>query len=474
MTKRAFVVGSGPNGLTAAIELARAGMRVTVLEAEPTAGGGLRTLPLTLPGFAHDLCSAIHPLAASSIAFRSYPLHEHGLEWIYAPAPAAHPLDGGRCVLADRNVAKTAERLGEDGNVYQRAVSTLASRWDEVFEDVFAPPHFPRYPGTFARFGLLSALPAAVMARLAFRTEEARALFAGMASHSVLPLEALASGAFGWILTLSAHGVGWPLARGGSQRIADALISYLRSLGGEVVTNHRVTSLRELEKGSLVLCDVAPRTLIRIAEGTLPEWYVQKLTRFRYGPGVFKIDWALRAPIPWRNPDCAQAATVHVGGALEEIADSERAAWRGEHNEKPFVLLVQQSLFDPSRAPAGQHTGWAYCHVPNGSKDDMTAQIENQVERFAPGFRATILARHTMGPAEMEAKNANLVGGDITGGAATVRQLFTRPFLGMYKAPVENLYLCSASTPPGAGAHGMCGYYAARVALNAKPRGSAR
>ncbi len=474
MTKRAFVIGSGPNGLAAAIELARAGVRVTVLEAEPTAGGGLRTSELTLPGFAHDLCSAIHPLAASSIAFRSYPLREHGLEWIYPPASAAHPLDGGRCVLAEVDVAKTAERLGEDAGHYRGAVSSLASRWDELFEDVFAPPHFPRHPRTFAQFGLLSTLPAAFMARALFRTEEARALFAGMATHSVLPLEAPASGAFGWILTASTHGVGWPLARGGSQRIADALISYLKSRGGEVVTNHRVTSLRELEPGALVLCDVAPKTLVRIAEGQLPAWYAQKLTRFRYGPGVFKIDWALRAPIPWRNAECAKAATVHVGGTLEEVAESERAAWRGEHHNRPFVLLAQQSLFDSSRAPAGQHTGWAYCHVPNGSNEDMTARIEAQIERFAPGFRESILARHPMTPAEMEAKNANLIGGDITGGAATVRQLFTRPFLGMYTTPVKNLYLCSASTPPGGGAHGMCGYYAARVALNARPKGGAR
>jgi len=474
VTKRAFVIGSGPNGLAAAIELARAGVRVTVLEAEPTAGGGLRTADLTLPGFAHDLCSAIHPLAASSIAFRCYPLREHGLEWIYPPASAAHPLDGGRCALAEVDVAKTAMRLGQDGSTYRAAVSPLASRWDEVFRDVFAPLHFPRYPGTFMRFGLLSSLPAAVMARILFRTEEARALFAGMATHSVLPLEAPASGGFGWVLTLSAHGVGWPLARGGSQRIADALISYLKSLGGEVVTNHRVNSLRELEQGALILCDVAPRTLVRIAEDRLPEWYARKLARFRYGPGVFKMDWALRAPIPWRNSDCAKTATVHLGGTLEEIADSERAAWRGERHNRPFVLLVQQSQFDSSRAPAGQHTAWAYCHVPNGSNEDMTAQIEAQVERFAPGFQATILARHTMGPAEMEAKNANLVGGDITGGAATVRQLFTRPFLGMYATPVAGLYLCSASTPPGGGAHGMCGYYAARVALNATPRGGVR
>jgi len=474
MTKRAFVIGSGPNGLAAAIELARAGMRVTVLEAEPTAGGGLRTLQLTLPGFAHDICSAIHPLAASSIAYRSYPLREHGLEWIFPPAAVAHPLDGGRCVLAELDVAKTAGRLGRDEDTYKTVVSPLASRWDELFRDVFAQPHFPRHPSAFVRFGLLSALPAAFMARALFRTEEARGLFAGMAAHSVLPLEAPASGAFGWLLTLSAHGVGWPIARGGSQRIAAALISYLTSLGGEVVTNHRVTSLRDLEPGALVLCDVAPKTLIRIAADRLPEWYAQKLARFRHGPGVFKIDWALRAPIPWRNSDCAQAATVHLGGTLDEVAASERAAWRGEHHNKPFVLLAQQSLFDSSRAPAGQHTAWAYCHVPTGSKEDMTARIEAQVERYAPGFQTVILARHTMGPAEMEAKNANLVGGDLTGGAATIRQLFTRPFLGMYSTPVPGLYLCSASTPPGAGAHGMCGYYAARVALNAKPRSNAR
>jgi phytoene dehydrogenase-like protein len=465
MSRRAFVIGSGPNGLAAAIVLARAGVRVTVLEAEPTIGGGTRSAALTLPGFVHDICSAVHPLAVSSPVFRSLPLREHGLEWIHPPSPLAHPLDGGGCVLLDVNVRETAARLGRDGPRYRRLITPFTAQWDRLIQDVLAPPHWPKYPFSLARFCLLAAWPAAVGARALFRTREARAVIAGIAAHSCLPLETVGSGAFGWLLTLSAHSVGWPVARGGSQRIADALVSYLRSLGGEVEAHRRVTSLSELERGALALCDVSPRQLLRIGADRLPDWYLRKLEKYRYGPGVFKIDWALSAPIPWRNADCARAATVHLGGTLEEIAASERAPWRGQSSDWPFVLLTQPSLFDPSRAPAGQHTAWAYCHVPNGSREDMTARIEKQIERFAPGFRSVVLARHTMGPSEMEAHNANLAGGDINGGAVDLPQLLLRPSREMYRTPAAGVYLCSASTPPGGGVHGMCGYHAARWAL---------
>ncbi len=461
----ASVIGSGPNGLTAAIVLARAGWRVTVFEAQPSIGGGARSAELTLSGFVHDICSAVHPMALCSPAFQSFPLAEHGLEWIQPPSPLAHPLDDGSCVLVDRSVDKTAARLGKDGATYRRTVTRLVRRWDELAPEILRPLQFPDHPFLLARFGLLSAWPAAWVARSLFRTPAARALFSGMAAHSILPLEKFGSAAFGWVMALTAHAVGWPIPRGGSQRISMALASYFESLGGHIVTNTGIHSLNKLPDAGPVLCDVTPRQLLAIAGDRLPMRYRRKLESYRYGPGVYKIDWALDGPIPWKAAECGQAATVHLGGTLDEIAASERAAWEGRIEERPFVLLAQPSLFDSTRAPTGKHTAWAYCHVPNGSTEDMRERIEGQVERFAPGFRARILALSTMKPAALEQHNANLVGGDISGGAADVWQLFTRPTRSMYRTPVKGLYLCSASTPPGGGVHGMCGYHAARMAL---------
>jgi len=464
----AFVIGSGPNGLTAAIVLARAGLTVTVLEAQPTIGGSARSAELTLPGFIHDICSAVHPLAAASPAFATMPLADHGLTWIHPPIPVAHPLDGEGAVAADVSIETTAARLGPDADNYRRIVTPLVARWRELLADILAPPHLPAHPLLLARFGLLALPSAAGIARKLFRGEAARALFAGMAAHSILPLDMRGSAAVGWVLALAAHAAGWPIPRGGSQRISDALASYFQSLGGAIHTNHEVRSIGELPAAALILCDVTPRQLLRIADGRLPDSYCRTLERYRYGPGVFKIDWALSAPIPWLLPDCARAGTVHLGGTLCEIATSERAAWNGESCERPFVLLSQPSLFDSSRAPAGRHTAWAYCHVPQASTEDRTAHIESQVERFAPGFHRTILARRTMSPAQLESHNANLVGGDISGGAATLGQLFLRPTASLYRTPSPNLFLCSASTPPGAGVHGMCGYHAAARALRVR------
>jgi phytoene dehydrogenase-like protein len=464
--KPAYVIGSGPNGLTAAITLARAGTHTIVLEAQPTIGGGIRSAALTLPGFVHDICSAGHPMALSSPAFRSFPLEEHGLEWIDPPAAAAHPFDDGSAALLYRSVEATAQRLGSDGPAWRRAVGPLASGWQDLAADLLGPLRFPRHPFLFARFGMLAPWPAKASAYWLFRTMAARALIAGVAAHSVLPLEDPFSSAVAWVLTLAGHAAGWPIPRRGSQAIADALGSYFKSLGGEIVPNTNVTGLDELRDAGIVLADVTPYQLLRIAGDRLPSSYRRALEKYRYGPGVFKMDWALDGPIPWKAAECAQSATVHLGGTMEEIAASERAPWAGTIERRPFVLLTQPSLFDPSRAPAGKHTAWAYCHVPNGSTADASEAIEAQIERFAPGFRTRVLARSVMNTADLEAHNANLHGGDIGGGAQTLRQFFWRPTRTLYRTPAPGLYLCSSSTPPGGGVHGMCGYHAARCALS--------
>ena len=466
--RRAVVVGSGPNGLAAAIELARSGVRVTVLEAEPTVGGGCRSAELTLPGFVHDVCSAIHPLAVASPFFAQLPLAESGLEWIHPGLPVAHPLDDGSAAVVDRSLEATARALGPDGGAWSRTVGAVARDWDRLRATVTGPfLTIPRHPVALARFGLMSLAPARLFAKRAFATERARALFGGLAAHSFLPLDAPLSTTFALMLGSTAHVVGWPLPRGGSQRIVTALLDVLRAYRGEVITGRRVASLADLPEADAVLFDTAPRELERIAGERLPPGYRGALRRYRHGPGVFKVDYAMDGPVPWRAEDCRRAGTVHLGGSLDEIAAAEREVARGGHPERPFVLVAQQSLFDPTRAPAGKHTLWAYCHVPNGSGFDMTARIEAQIERFAPGFRERILARHVMDTAWVESHNATYVGGDISAGSHGGLQLFARPVLAPdpYATPDRSLYLCSAATPPGGGVHGMCGYHAARSAL---------
>ena len=463
----ATVVGAGPNGLAAAIELARSGLSVRVLEAEDTVGGGARSAELTLPGFAHDVCSASHPLGIASPFFRTLPLADHGLEWIEPPVALAHPFDDGTAVLLERSQEAAMPTLGEDDERWRRLFAPLVRDPDSLLDEILAPLHVPAHPLTLARFGLRALLPATTVARRSFRGPRARGLFAGLAAHSMLPLERPPSAAFGLMLGLLGHAVGWPFPRGGSQALSDALASYLRSLGGEIETGRRVESLAELGKPRLALLDVTPRGLLELAGDRLPDRYRRKLERYRYGPGVFKLDWALDGPIPWRAGECSRAATVHLGATLEEIAASEAAPAQNRIVERPYVLLAQQSLFDRTRAPDGRHTAWAYCHVPNGSDVDMTERIESQVERFAPGFRERILARSALGPADLERSNPNYVGGDINGGLADLRQLLTRPVArwSPYSTPLPGVFLCSASTPPGGGVHGMCGYHAARAAL---------
>jgi phytoene dehydrogenase-like protein len=461
----AVVIGSGPNGLAAAITVAQANCSVLVLEGQDTIGGGARSAELTLPGFRHDVCSAVHPLGIASPFFRALPLSEHGLEWIQPPLPLAHPLDDGTAVVVERSVELTAANLGADSSRYVELMEPLASDWPAIENFLLGPLRAARHPVTAARFGLRAMRSASSFARHAFKGLRARAMFAGVAAHSILPLERMPSAGFGLILALAAHRVGWPFARGGSSSITEALASYLRSLGGEIITGMTVQSIEQLPAARMVLCDLTPRQFLRIEGLVLPERFRRKLERYRYGPGVCKVDWALDGPIPWKAEGCARTGTVHLGGTLEEIESSERAPWLEEHSNNPFVLLAQPSLFDGTRSPVGKHVAWGYCHVPNGSNFDMTARIEQQIERFAPGFRGRIVARNVMLAANLELHNPNLVGGDIGGGAYQVDQFFFRPTWRLYKTPAKGFYLCSSSTPPGAGVHGLCGHLAARAAL---------
>jgi phytoene dehydrogenase-like protein len=462
----AYVVGSGPNGLTAAITLSRAGLPTTILEASDTIGGGTRSAELTLPGFTHDVCSAVHAMAVSSPVFASMPLADYGLQWIQPPIPVAHPFDDGSAAVVHRSLAETCAHLGGDSNSYRLSIRRFAEHWSGLATDLLQPMlHFPRRPVLLARFGSLAVRSAVSIGKSLFRREKTRALWAGLCAHSVLPLEAPGSASFGFVLAASAHAVGWPLARGGSQKIADAMAAYFQTLGGRIVTNTRVNSHSEIDDAQLALFDLTPRQLLAISDHRFPARFENQLREYRYGPGAFKMDWALSAPIPWRAPECRQAATIHLGGSMDEIAASERACWQDEIPERPFVILVQPSLFDPARAPEGCHTAWAYCHVPNGSETDMREKIEQQVERFAPGFRDCILARSALAPADLERRNPNLVGGDVVGGAHSLQQLLFRPTPLLYRTALEGIYLCSASTPPGGGVHGMCGFNAARAAL---------
>ena len=466
----AVVVGAGPNGLAAAVTLARAGCSVLVLEAEDTAGGGCRSEELTLPGFVHDVCSAIHPLGASSPVFAGLPLADHGLEWVHPRAPAAHPLPDGRAAVLERSIDATVEGLGRDGRAWRRLVGPFARQWDDLTAAILQPlVRVPRHPVLLTRFGLKALWPAQTLARRTFEGEAARGLFAGLAAHAILDLGSPLTSSFGLTFAASGHAVGWPAAKGGSQRLTDALVSYLRSLGGEVVTGQRVTSLADLPPSRAVLFDLTPRQVTAIAGDRLRRRAGRQLKRFRYGPGSFKVDYALDGPVPWAAEGCTGAGSVHVGGTLDEVVAAERDVAQGRHPERPFVLTSQPTRFDPTRAPAGKHTFWAYCHVPHGSTVDMTAAIEAQIERFAPGFRDLVLARHTMFPADLERHNANNVGGDVAGGSHGGLQLVARPRLALdpYRLDIEGLdaYLCSASTPPGAGVHGMCGWWAAQAAL---------
>ena len=465
----AVVIGSGPNGLAAAITLAREGRRVLVVEAHDTPGGGARSAELTLPGFVHDVCSAVHPMAVCSPFFQSLPLGDFGLEWVSPEIAAAHPLDEGTAAVLLPSLEETAAGLGADEKHYRQLFAPLVSRSDDLFRELLAPLSFPpRHPVALAAFGV-RALPSALdLMRGWFRSEPARALFAGHAAHSVLPLDRpLATGAIALMLMLAGHVAGWPVPKGGARKITGAMVKTLESLGGEVVCGWRVRSIEELPAAKAYLFDTAPRDTAAIAGERLPDRYRRRLRRYRHGPGVFKIDYALSEPVPWTAEPCRRAGTVHVGGPMDEVVVSERQCWMGRHAERPFVLAAQQSLCDPSRAPEGRHTFWVYCHVPAGSTEDRTGAIERQIERFAPGFRDCVLARHTMNCADFERYNPNLIGGDVVGGVADWRQLFTRPVARWrpHTTPAEDIFLCSASTPPGGGVHGMCGFHAAKEVL---------
>ncbi len=470
LSKRDFdavVVGSGPNGLAAAITLQQAGLSVLLIEGKDTIGGGARSAELTLPGFTHDICSAIHPLAAGSPFFKTLPLPAYGLEYIYPEIAAAHPFDNGKAAILQRSVEATAGSLEGDRRAYSQLIGPLYEAWPGIVNDVLAPFHFPRKLGAFFNFGVKALTSAAHLSKK-FQTAQAKGFWAGMAAHGLQPLSNFATSAVALVLLVTGHSSGWPIVRGGTQQLAQALASYFTSLGGKILTNFVVRAMDQLPTAHAILFDVTPRQLLQIAGQRLTSFYQWQLRRYRYGMGVFKVDWALDGPTPFTADACRRAGTVHLGNTYDEIASGEKMIWRGKHPERPFVLFAQQSLHDPSRAPRGKQAAWAYCHVPKGSTVDMTAVIEKQVERFAPGFRERILGRHTFNAEEIEFYNPNYIGGDINGGVNDIRQLFTRPALraSPYRTSAKGIYICSSSTPPGGGVHGMCGFHAARRALN--------
>lgn len=461
----AIVIGSGPNGLAAAIKLAQAGIKTTIYEAKNTVGGGTRSAELTLPGFIHDICSAIHPTGIGSPFFRDLPLIEHGLEWIHPQSPLAHPFDDGTAAILERSIDETSKTLENDGLRYKKFMEPLVENWPKIESDVMGPFGIPKHPLVMARFGIQAIQSAKMLSNRLFKAKHARGLFAGLAAHSMMPLDWLLTSGIGIALAIFGHVYGWPISKKGSQKIADALASYFSSLGGEIITNYKIEHIDQLPSNQLLLFDVSPRQLLQIAGNRLPLSYQRKLQSYRYNPGVFKVDWALNCPIPWKAKECLRAGTVHLGGTQEEIEESESEVWKNRHPKKPFIILAQQSLFDQTRAPEGKHTAWGYCHVPNGSTIDMTEVIEAQIERFAPGFCDCILKRSTMTSKEFEQYNPNYIGGDINGGVQDIYQFLARPTINTYSTPDKNIYICSSSTPPGGGVHGMCGFHAAKRAL---------
>lgn len=469
MTKSydAVVIGSGPNGLSAAILLAKAGLSTIIYEMGSSPGGGMRSAELTVPGFVHDICSAIHPLAISSPFFKQLPLDEFGLEWINPPSCLAHPFDNKNAVLLNPSLESTAENLGIDGGRYKNLIAPFVKKWEKFGNEILAPFHLPVHPFLLGRFANLAFRSAFRLWEKNFKTIEAQSLFAGLAGHSLMPLDQPLTAAFGLMLAICGHVAGWPFPKGGAQKIADALVAFFQSIGGEIELNRPVQNLQEFLECKIVMCDVSPKELLRIGGSLFPEKYQKKLLNFRYGPGSFKVDWALSQPIPWSDERCNLAGCLHLGGTSSEILSAEREVSEGKHPEKPFVILAQQTLFDAARAPEGKHTAWGYCHVPNGSSVDMTKAIEDQIERFAPGFRECILARSVKTAMDLEGYNPNYVGGDINGGVQDISQLFSRPayLFHPYSTPVKNVFICSSSTPPGGGVHGMCGYHAAKAAL---------
>lgn len=463
----AVVIGSGPNGMAAAITLQQAGLSVLVVEGKNTIGGGTRSAELTLPGYMHDVCSAVHPLVPASPFFSALPLSSHGLKLIYPEIPAAHPFDNGSVAMLTGSPETTAQSLGVDSARYLSLVKPLVQAWPDILGDILGPLHLPRHPGALLAFGV-RALHSASRLAGRFQTMEAKGLWGGMAAHAIQPLSNLATSAIALVLLVSGHRNGWPIIKGGTQELSTALVSYFTSIGGSIQTDFFVRSLDQLPSAHALMFDVTPRQLLAIAGDKFSPLYRWQLQRFRYGVGVFKVDWALDGPAPFLAKACRKAGTVHLGNTFQEIAESEKMVWNGEHPERPFVLFSQPTVFDSSRAPAGKHVAWAYCHVPKGSTFDMTARIEEQVERFAPGFTARIVAKHTSNAQQMENYNPNYVGGDINGGVSDLSQIFMRPALRIspYRTSAKGIYICSSSTPPGGGVHGMCGYHAARQALN--------